>query len=127
VRLEEVSFLSQRLVPRSEAGLHLRLLGGFRGSVDGRAIDDGDWRLRKAKSLVKLLTLSSGHALHREQLADALWQDLSSGAAANNLRKALHLARRALEPDAEGSSRYLALQDDLLVLRVSPASSFTIA
>ena len=33
------------------------------------------WRLRKAKTLVKLLALARGHRLHREALTAVLWPD----------------------------------------------------
>ena len=48
------------------------LFGGFRVTVDGRAVPDEDWRRRHAAALVKLLALSSGHRLHRERVAAAL-------------------------------------------------------
>jgi DNA-binding SARP family transcriptional activator len=35
-------------------------------------VDDA-WRLRRARTLVKLLTLAPRHRLHREQVVDALW------------------------------------------------------
>jgi DNA-binding SARP family transcriptional activator len=76
--------------------IRVRLLGGFSVWVGSRAVSEGAWRLRKAKSLVKLLSLSPGHALHREQLMDLLWPELGKTAATNNLRGALHAARRAL-------------------------------
>lgn len=48
---------------------------------------------------------------------DLLWPDLDAKSAANNLHRALHFARGALEPDAENAtSRYLSLQGDLLAL-----------
>src|SRR5215213_10666170 len=90
------------------------LLGGFRVSVDSRMIRDSMWRLRKAAVLVKLLALSPGHRLHREQAMDLLWPGLGERAASNNLRKTLHAARRTLDPDA--GSRYLASEDGSLVL-----------
>src|SRR5215211_3616126 len=102
-------------------GLRIYLLGGFRVSVGSRAIDDAEWRLRKAKTLVKLLAIASGHRLHREQAMDILWRDLDPEAAGNNLRKTLHVARRALEPSASDTSRYLHTKDELLALR-SPGS-----
>jgi DNA-binding SARP family transcriptional activator len=86
--------------------MRIRLLGGFEVSVGSRTIEEGAWRLRKAASLVKLLALSRTHRLHREQVMDALWPELGTDAASNNLRQALHAARRALDP-ATGS-RYLA-------------------
>ena len=95
--------------------LRVWLLGGFRLSVGSTTVDDDRWRLRKAASLVKLLALAPGHRLHREQAMDLLWPDLGRKAASNNLRQALHAARKAL--DATGTaSRYLTSQDESLVL-----------
>jgi predicted ATPase/DNA-binding SARP family transcriptional activator/DNA-binding CsgD family transcriptional regulator len=93
--------------------LRIELLGGFRVSVGSLTIEDGEWRLRKAKSLVKLLALASGHRLHRERVMDLLWPDLNAKAASNNLRGALHVARRTLDPDASG---YLEVRGEQLVL-----------
>jgi predicted ATPase/DNA-binding SARP family transcriptional activator/DNA-binding CsgD family transcriptional regulator len=90
------------------------LLGGFRVSVGPRTIEQDQWRLRKAAALVKLLALSSGHRLHREQVMYTLWPDSGRRAASNNLRRTLHSARRALDPPP--GSQYLASQDERLVL-----------
>jgi len=84
------------------------LLGGFSVSAGNRTIEQNEWRLRKAASLVKLLALAPGHKLYREQVMDMLWPDLGRTAASNNLRQALHAARRAIGPDALVGSRYLA-------------------
>ncbi|HEV2126550.1 MAG TPA: hypothetical protein VGW38_27645, partial [Chloroflexota bacterium] len=56
-----------------ERDLAIRLLGGFGVEVKGQPVNAGGWRLRKAKSLVKVLALAKGHALHREQVLDLLW------------------------------------------------------
>src|SRR5215217_273493 len=93
------------------------LLGGFRVSVGTHIVEDGDWRLRKAASLVKLLALTPGHHLHRERAMDLLWPDQGGHAAANNLSQALHAARHALGPDdAQVAFSYLASQGEQLVL-----------
>jgi DNA-binding SARP family transcriptional activator len=92
------------------------LLGGFRVSVGSRAIGQDAWRLRKAASLVKLLALAPGHRLHREQVMEALWPNLGLRAASNNLRQALHVARRTLHPDPSVASRYLSLGGEQLAL-----------
>ena len=92
------------------------MLGGFRVSAGSRIIEDGEWRLRKAAGLVKLLALAAGHRLHREQVIDALWPELGPKAASNNLRQALHAARRTLEPDRDAGSGYLDLRDESLAL-----------
>ena len=93
------------------------LLGGFRTSVGHKAIEEGQWRLRKAAKLIQLLALAPNHRVHRERAMDLLWPDLDPKAAANNLRHALHGARRTLEPSAvTASPRYLVLGGELLEL-----------
>src|SRR5215217_8920034 len=76
------------------------LLGGFQVCVGAHTIEEDAWRLRKAASLVKLLALSRGHRLHREQVMEALWPELGMHNASNNLHQILHAVRRALEPSA---------------------------
>jgi len=72
------------------------LLGGFTVHVEGAPILDEAWRRRDAAALVKLLALSRGHRLPREQILDALWPDLLVDQAAPRLHKAAHFARTAL-------------------------------
>jgi predicted ATPase/DNA-binding SARP family transcriptional activator/DNA-binding CsgD family transcriptional regulator len=115
---------SHRLTAQARSGgiqpeaVRIWLLGGFRISVGSRSVGEDEWRLRKAGSLVKLLALSPGHLLHREQAMDLLWPDLDSEAAANNLHHALHIARRTLEHAAPASaaSSYLHLRGERLAL-----------
>jgi len=108
---------------RGEAPQTLRiwLLGGFRVSVGSRSIREEEWHLRKAKSLIKVLALSLGHRLHREQVMELLWPDLHPEAALNNFHYALHVARRTLEPaalagSAAAASRNLRLRGEQLTL-----------
>ena len=81
------------------AEVRIELLGGFRVIADGRAVPEDVWRRRKVAALFKLLALAPRHRLHREQVMDALWPDLAPAAAAANLRKAVHYARRASHGD----------------------------
>jgi DNA-binding SARP family transcriptional activator len=74
----------------------ITLLGGFSVLVAGVPVPHGAWRRRAASGLVKLLALSEGHALHREQVADLLWPELSPAAAMPRLHQAAHYARTAL-------------------------------
>jgi DNA-binding SARP family transcriptional activator len=78
------------------AELRIWLLGEFRVVTDGHEVPAAAWSRSKARSLVKLLALAPAHRLHREQLMDALWPDLTPEAAAANLRKAIHFVRRAI-------------------------------
>src|SRR3954469_18619115 len=80
--------------------VNVTLLGGFAATVDGVTVPDSSWRLKKARELVKLLALASGHRIHRDQALDVLWRDLAPAAAANNLHQAVHVARRALGADS---------------------------
>jgi predicted ATPase len=106
------------------AGVTIGLLGGFSASAGGKAVPDGAWRLRKGRELVKLLALARGHRLHREQAMDALWPDLDSAAAANNLNQAVHVARKALGPEAiEARDGLLVLVADVDVERFEEAAT----
>jgi predicted ATPase/DNA-binding SARP family transcriptional activator len=101
----------------AEVELRIRLLGGFEASAGPRTIDDAAWKLRKARNLIKLLALAQGHRLHREQVLEALWPDLDPAAAGNNLRKALHYARHALDAcSATSSPTCLQAKDDQIIL-----------
>ena len=111
-------------VPNAEADApRIQLLGGFSIQIGSRMITDAQWRRRKAKSLVKLLALTPGHRLHREQVLEALWPDLKPDAAVNNLHQVLHAARRTLDPTLADVSRYLRLEGDFLVLGEGSAGS----
>ena len=95
--------------------LRVRLLGGFSVAVGGRTIAETEWRRRKVASLIKLLALAGGR-LHRDQLVDRLWPDLTPEAAVNNLYQALHLARRIFDPTGATAANYLQIQSDLVHL-----------
>jgi predicted ATPase/DNA-binding SARP family transcriptional activator len=99
------------VVEPAETQLEIRLLGGFAVSVQGCPVPDEDWRLRRAKSLVKLLALAPERRLHREQLVEWLWPgDEPSG---KGLHQVLYTARRAL---GEEAGARLALRDDVVTL-----------
>lgn len=89
----------------------VRLLGAFAVTVDGKPVAAEAWRHRRGADLVKLLALAPGHQLHREQVTAALWPEFDAAAAAANLRKALHYARRAL-----GSAGAIEADRDLVRL-----------
>src|SRR5215207_3264373 len=100
--------MTQREAPTGKKPeiVRVRMLGGFQVSVGSRTIEVDRWRLRKARSLIKLLALVSGHRLHREQAMELLWPNSGKSAASNNLRRALHSSRRTLDPDPAAGSRY---------------------
>jgi len=92
--------------------VRIELLGRFRVTVGTRVIPDDAWQ-RKPAAVVKLLALAPGHRLHRERLIDLLWPGLEPAAAAANLRKAVHRARRVLgAPVIVSRAELLALPAD---------------
>lgn len=96
--------------------LKIELLGGFRAVVRERELGARDWRSRRASRVVKLLALAPGHALHREQLCDQLWPEADPEDAANNLRQALHIARRTLRALPLSADQLLRSQDERIYL-----------
>jgi DNA-binding SARP family transcriptional activator len=94
--------------------MRVQLLGGFGVEVGARRVEAARWRLRKARTVVKLLTLEPTQRLHREHLLHPLWPDLPPPAAANNLHQALHAARRALA--GEVTDGLLEPRDHVVVL-----------
>jgi DNA-binding SARP family transcriptional activator len=89
-------------------------------------IEEREWKVRKVKSLVKLLALAPHHRLHREHVIDRLWPHMGPDDGANNLHRVLYEARRILEPDLprRRTSSYLQLRHDLLRL-VAPGGVWT--
>ena len=113
-----VAWQGERVREQPAPPLHIGLLGGFRvmrADVEQPLVD---WQRRSAKTLTKLLATVPEHALHREQVLEILWPGADLASALNSLGKALHAARRALEPGlpARESSAYLRLTDGMLVL-----------
>ena len=95
----------------NSATLEIYLLGPFRVAVDGQSVGEQRWSRRKPTLLVKLLALQPYHQLHREQVMELLWPELQFEAASNNLHKAIHMARRALEPEIRFGSRLAVHRD----------------
>ena len=81
------------------AKVEIRMLGGFEVLLDGAPVPAAGWPRPQAATLVKLLALAPGRRLHREQLVDRLWPDLTVAEAAPRLHKLAHYARRALGED----------------------------
>src|SRR5262245_26274209 len=105
-------------------GLRIQLLGRFSVSVNGQAVEERVWRLRKARSLLKLVALAPGHSLHRDLVLEALWPERGAEAARNNLRQAVFVARRALDSGGGDGAAWLAMSQD--VLSLTPAAEAAI-
>jgi predicted ATPase/DNA-binding SARP family transcriptional activator len=96
-----------------DAGVRIRLLGGFEVTVGDRRVAADAWRLRKAKTLVKMLALAGGHRLHRDALVAVLWPERDAASATHNLHQALYVARRVL---GGASGALCCLRDDVVWL-----------
>jgi len=113
-----------RATDRGTCSLRIYLLGGFRVERTGGAVPTMAWLRRiAARSLVKILAVQPGHRLHRDQLLEMLWPDVDLESALNRFAKALHAARRALEPELAvgAASLYLRLTDGILILDADDA------
>ena len=94
--------------------LRITLLGGFSAGAGDRVVSEGAWRLRKAKSLVKLLALAPERRLHRERASELLWPDRDPAAATSrsghNSSLARSLCRRRSGASASSFTRLFALR-----------------
>lgn len=89
----------------------VRLMGEFSVELDGRVVDERQFRRRNAATLVKLLALQPSHRMHREQVMDCLWPEVPLPDAANQLHKAAHYARRAT-----GAADCVSLRNEMVAL-----------
>jgi predicted ATPase len=96
--------------------LCINLLGAFSVSRGGDAVPDGAWRLRKAKSLIKLLALAPERRLHAEQAAELLWPERDPDSARNNLHQAIFAARRAFDSIGADGRGCLELHEEVIAL-----------
>jgi DNA-binding SARP family transcriptional activator len=96
--------------------LCISLLGTFSVTLGGDVIPDQAWRLRKAKTLIKLLALAPEQRLHADQAIELLWADRDAASSRNNLHQAIFAARRALGSTGHEGGRFLELNEDVLAL-----------
>src|SRR6476469_9530785 len=87
-----IALCPRQLGPRPEGQavvtVRVLLLGGFQAVVDGAAVPQSAWARRHTAALVKVLALTDGRRLHREQALDLLWPGVEPGVAAPRLHQA---------------------------------------
>ena len=81
---------------RPRPSLQVCLLGRFEVVRGETLIPPEAWRRRRPADLLKLVALSPGHAVTRDQAIDALWPDKDPASGANNLHRALYDLRQIL-------------------------------
>src|SRR5437660_7532853 len=101
------------------SSVEIHLMGHFRVVVDGQVVDERRFTRRKPKLLIKLLALQPNHQLHREQAMELLWPDSDPESANNNLYKAIHMVRHALEPALKSAadSHFILTHGHQILLR----------
>ena len=93
----------------NEAGLKVRLFGGFEVWRAGELLSPETWPQRKTESLLKLLLTERGRVFTQDQLIEALFPDLDVKKAAQNLYRRISELRHILEPDIKkgAQSQYI--------------------
>jgi predicted ATPase/DNA-binding SARP family transcriptional activator len=102
--------------------LRLYLLGGFHALFGSYDTPMGAWKLRRARSLVKLLALAPRRRMHRERIIELLWpgQDLENPD--NSLHQAIYAARHALGGSGARASRFFQAHDGIVALAADDLS-----
>ena len=67
--------------------VEIDLLDGFAVRVDGTRVQDAAWARRDAAAVVKVLALTEGRRLHREQLIERLWPGSSATASRRSIAR----------------------------------------
>ena len=109
-----------RLRERPRAALRIVTLGELRVWRDDVAVPDSAFGRQKARALLGLL-LAEGRPIHRDELCEIFWADLSPDRASAALRTTLHDLRRALHPELEAASpaAVVAAEGDALRIALS--------
>ena len=105
--------------PQTPGMLRIWLLGELRIKAGEYDVTPEALRQAWAGAVLACLALSRRFRLRREQVCEALWPEDDPDAALNRLNKALHAARRALEPRLPpySPSRYLFTSGPWIELR----------
>lgn len=91
--------------------VEIRTLGGFAVLRDGHSVPSGEWRSKKARDLLKILTARRGRPVPREQLYEMLWPDEDPEPLGNRLSVALATVRSILDPGRRHASDHFVGAD----------------
>jgi len=105
--------------------LNVLTLGRFEVRQGRRSIPARAWRRRRAGELFRLLLLSPGHSLFRDQIIEAFWPDKSPASAQALFHRATSALRRTLEPDIPDKfpSRYVQVEGGRITLHLPSGST----
>ncbi len=124
---DEVAVASRRLLEQLASTpplpLRIRTLGAFAVQQGRLALAESGWQ-RRAGELFRLLLISPGRSLPREQIIAALWPQSPPGTATDLFHRATSALRRALEADLPDKfpSRYLSVSQGCVTLLLPPGT-----
>jgi predicted ATPase/DNA-binding SARP family transcriptional activator len=96
--------------------LGISVLGAFSITVGGNVVPEDAWRLRKAKTLIKLLALAPERRLHADRVTELLWAGRDDASGRNNLHQTIFAARRAFDSAGLEGRMCLELREDVISL-----------
>ncbi len=97
--------------------LKVYTLGGFRVYRGDTLIPDSQWKSKRSKGLLKLLSAHDGQKLPRDVIMEALWPDSQHDEGGRfKFNSMLHRLRKTLEPNADASRKgFFIIQDGSLL------------
>lgn len=107
--------------PASAPGIpqiQIQVLGNFQVLRGESPIEEGEWKAKQPKLLLKALITRGGARVPKDVLMEDLWPETSQFSAERNFKVVLHRLRKALEPsmDRNAGSSYVLLKGNLLSL-----------
>lgn len=90
-------------------------LGAFYVWRGDNRIRSMEWQREKARKLFQLLLINQNEWLHRDQIIDRLWPDLTQDAAIRDFKVALNALNKALEPNRpKGTDPFFIIRNENL-------------
>ena len=92
--------LKAKISSKESFPLNVETLGKFRVTAFGESVDSKRWGREKAIQLFQyLITSHHRNSLHKEQIADRIWDSADTEEGDRNFKVALHALSKALEPN----------------------------
>ena len=108
------------MVSKQFHSIDFHLLGEFSIHAGEKVIPPDQIRLRKGRSLLKILALAPDHRLHRDQVIEMLWPETDPDSAGNNLNQAIYGVRRVFKAYNLPAQQILQLSEEFLRLCPEP-------
>ncbi len=106
------------------APLRVLTFGSFKVYQGKRLVPGSEWKRRRAGELLRLLLVSPGRTLHRDQACEAFWPDQPANSALGYFHQATSALRQILEPGLPEKfpSRYVQVEESHVTLHLPPGS-----